>query len=475
MTNKASESKKELSVPVALFALLVIIASVVAGIRLSFGSQMSVFAGAVVAILIVMLLGFKWEDIQKKFVENVHGCIGCTMVLILVGLLVGTWIIGGTLPTLIYYGLEIITPSALVPLTFLLCALTSVFTGTSYGSIATMGLAMYGIGVNMGINPALIAGAVVSGSYFGDKMSPMSDTTNLAPAMAGTDLYSHISSMFYSTVPATVITFILYLILGRSSGMSANVESISLIQDTLKANFNISPICMLPLVMILVLSAIRVPAILAMGSTVVVSVVLAALTQGASFSSIMSAAMSGYVSQTGVSMVDTILTRGGVKSMSGTISIIFFASLMAAALQAAGIVEILMDNVLRKIIKSRVSLIVSTLIYAYAMLLMTGNQVMGIIIPGKTMSELYDKLNVNRKVLSRTLEDSATIGSVLVPWGAGAAYAMGVLGCSLSYIPYAFLCYIVPVFSVLLAVTGIGIWDSKGNPIWKKKESAVKS
>lgn len=474
MEDKKKETIKKVSLPAAVICMAAIIAALVVGIRLSFGSQMSVLAGAVVAVAIVMLLGFQWKDIQKKFIENVQGCIGCLMILILVGLLVGVWIIGGTLPTLIYYGLKIISPSALVSLTFILCAVTSVFTGTSYGSIATMGLAMYGIGVNMGINPALIAGAVVSGAYFGDKMSPMSDTTNLSPAMAGTDLYSHIGSMFYSTIPATLVTLVLYVILGHSGSTSADVSSIQLIQDTLSANFHINLVCLIPLVLVLVLSAIRVPAILAMGSTIVVSIILAVVTQGVNLSNVMNAAMNGFVSDTGVSMVDTILSRGGAKSMIGTISIIFFASLMAAALQAAGIIEVLMDSLLKRVIHSRQSLIISTLAYAYVMLLMTGNQVMGIIIPGKTMAGMYDDLNINRKVLSRTLEDSATIGSVLVPWGTGAAYVMGVLGCSLSYIPYAFLCYIVPVFSIILACTGIGIWDSAGNPIWKKaKEDCV--
>ena len=468
MVDKNNETMKKVSMPMAVISMVLIIAALIAGIKLSFGSQMSVLAGAVVAVAIVMALGYQWKDIQKKFVENVQGCIGCLMILILVGLLVGVWIIGGTLPTLIYYGLKIIAPSALVPLTFLLCATTSVFTGTSYGSIATMGLAMYGIGANMGISPALIAGAVVSGSYFGDKMSPMSDTTNLAPAMAGTDLYSHIGSMFYSTIPATLVTLVLYMILGHTGSENADVSSVQLIQDTLSAHFHIHLVCMIPLVLILVLSAVRVPAILAMGSTIVVSIILAVVTQGANVSNVMSSAMNGYVSDTGVAMVDTILSRGGAKSMIGTISIIFFASLMAAALQAAGIIEVLMDHVLKRVIHSRKSLIISTLVYAYVMLLMTGNQVMGIIIPGKTMAGLYDDLNVNRKVLSRTLEDSATIGSVLVPWGTGAAYALGVLGCSLSYIPFAFLCYIVPVFSIILAFTGIGIWDSEGKPVWKK-------
>lgn len=463
------EKQKKPSMLVGVVSLAVIIAAIVISIKLNFGTQMSVFVGAVVTVMIALLLKVKWADIQKEALSNVANCGVALMILILVGMLVGTWLIGGTLPTLIYYGLKIISPKAIVPLTFVLCALTSVFTGTSFGSIATMGLAMFGIGVNMGIPAPVIAGAVVSGSYFGDKMSPMSDTTNVAPAMSGTDLYSHIGSMMYTTVPATVLALIIYIVIGlKYAGTAYDASAITLMSSTLAENFQINVICLIPLVMVLVLSILKVPSILAMGSSAVVSIILAAATQHIPVSEVMTAALNGYVSSTGVDMVDTILTRGGIKSMSGTIAIIFFSSIMAGALKTSGILDIFVEMLL-KVARSVKSVVCTTLVFGWGIVMLTGNQMLGIIIPGKTMGDLYDKLDVNRKVLSRSLEDSATIGSSIIPWSSAAAYITGVLGIGVGYIPYALLCYLVPVFSIICAFTGIGIWNTKGEPKWRKK------
>ena len=474
MKKETTTETKKPSTLFGLLAMMVIMASIVIGIKSNLGTQMSVFVGSVVTVAVAMLVKTKWEDIQKLSLENLSNCGVPLIILTLVGILVGIWMIGGTLPTLIYYGLKFISPHAIVPLTFLLCALTSVFTGTSFGSIATMGLAMYGIGINMGIPGAVIAGAVVSGSYFGDKMSPMSDTTNVAPAMAGTDLYSHIGSMLYTTVPATLVTLILYVFIGlKYSGTAYDLSSVKLMQDTLAANYHINLLCMLPLALVLILAALKVPSILAMGIAAVISVVIAVLTQGVPVSEIMTTALNGYVSTSGVDMVDTILTRGGIRSMIGTISIIFFSSFMAGGLRASGILNIF-EELLLKVVKSARSLVVSTLIFGWGMVMMTGNQMLGIIVPGKTMGSLYDDLDMDRKVLSRSLEDSATIGSSIIPWSSAAAYITGVLGVRLNYIPFALLCYIVPVFSILCAFTGFGIWDKNGKPVWKReKRSAV--
>lgn len=310
----------------------------------------------------------------------------------------------------------------------------------------------------------------MSGAYFGDKMSPMSDTTNISPAMSGTDLYSHIGSMLYTTVPATIVCLLLYTVIGlKYIGHSYDLANITLMQETLAANYNLSLICLIPLLMVLVLSAMKVPSILAMGSSAVVSMILAVLTQRVELSAVMNSAFNGYVSETGVSMVDTILTRGGVKSMVGVMAILFFSAIMYGALKGSGIMDVFVA-LLTKVAKSVTSLVITTLVFGWGMVILTGNQMMGIVLPGKTMGEAYDKLNVHRKVLSRSLEDSATIGSAIIPWSSACAYAMGVLGVGAGYIPFAFLCYIVPVFSIICAVTGIGIWDSAGNPKWKKKK-----
>lgn len=469
MENQKS-SANEPSVAVGAISLIILVASIIASIKLGFGTQMSVFVGAVVAIIIAFVLKAKWEDIQEQALENISNCGIPIMILVLVGVLVGVWLIGGTLPSLIYYGLKFISPTAVVPLTFVLCALTSVFTGTSYGSIATMGLAMYGIGANMGIPAEVIAGAVVSGSYFGDKMSPMSDTTNVAPAMAGTDLYSHIQSMCYTTVPATIVVFVIYTFIGmKYAGTSYDSTSVEQMMAALSGNFNINVVCILPLLMVLILSALKVPSVLAMGSTAVASIIIAVLTQGAAINAVMSAAINGYVSSTGVALVDAILTRGGVTSMAGTVAIVLFSAFMAGALKSCGVLDVFVGMLL-KVIKSVVSLVFVSLVFCWSMVALTGNQMLGIIIPGKALGEAYDKLNVHRKVLSRSLEDAATIGSAIIPWSAAAAYITSVLGVGIGYIPYAFLCYVVPVFSMICAATGFGIWDSNGQ---KRKAISV--
>lgn len=463
---------KQVNPAAAVISLLAIVATIVIGLKLGFGAQMSVFAAAIVSVIAALLMKAKWADIQKAGMENIANYNMAFVILTMVGILISTWLIGGTLPSLIYYGLKLISPTAIVPLTFVLCSVTSVCTGTSFGCVATMGLALYGVGVNLGIPGGVIAGAVVSGAYFGDKMSPMSDTTNLAPAIAETDLYSHISSMLYTTVPATLVCIVLYYIIGASYAQDAfDPAAVVLMEETLAAHFNIHLICLLPLIMILVLAILKVPSIMAMGITAVVSVILAVLTQGANLADIMTVALNGYVSDTGVAMVDTILTRGGIKSMAGTFALLLFAGFMAGPMSAAGILDAF-EAILMKVVRSVRSLVVSTLIFGWGIILLTGNQMMGIVIPGKAMGQMYDRLDVNRKVLSRSLEDSATIFAAVVPWSTAAAYIMGVLGVGTEYIPYALLCYIVPVFSVLCAFTGFGIWDSQGQRAWKKHGSS---
>ena len=464
----ATENKKTVNPLAAMISLAAIVITIVLGLKLGWGAQMSVFAAAIVSVVAALLMGAKWDDIQKAGMENIANYGMAFMILTMVGVLIGVWLIGGTLPSLIYYGLNMISPKAIVPLAFVLCAMTSVCTGTSFGCIATMGLALYGVGINLGIPAGVIAGAVVSGAYFGDKMSPMSDTTNLAPAMAETDLYSHIGSMLYTTLPATLVCVILYYIIGAKYAQDAyDATAVQLMQETLAANFNIQLVTLIPLVMILALAVLKVPSIMAMGITAVVSITLAMATQGAQLSAIMSTALNGYVSKTGVAMVDTILTRGGIKSMAGTFALLLFAGFMAGPMTAAGILDAFV-SILTKVVKSVKSLVVSTLVFGWGIILLTGNQMMGIIIPGKAMGDMYDELDVHRKVLSRSLEDSATIFAAVVPWSTASAYIMGVLGVDTSYIPYALLCFIVPVFSVICAFTGFGIWNSKGEKKWGK-------
>lgn len=384
------------------------------------------------------------------------------LILLSVGMMVGIWIIGGTVPTLLYYGLKICSPNIIVPLAFVLCAITSLFTGTSFGSIATMGLALFGVGTSMGISAPLMAGAVCSGAFFGDKMSPLSDTTNVAADMSGTPLYDHIGSMMYTAVPATVICLVLYTVLGiRNASANADLSNIELILDTLGANFNISVIALVPAVLVLLTSALKVPAVPAMLGCTAVSGVFACLLQKISLSAMLGAAMNGFSSDTGVAMVDKILSRGGMTSMYSTVAIIILSATMGAVLEKSGVIDSLVNNVLLKAVHKPCGLILSTMVYCYSLLLISGHQVMPIILGGRTFRPAYDRMGIQSKVLSRTLEDTCTIGAPMVPWGTSCAYMFSVLGIGIAYIPYAFLCYIVPLFAILYACTGWFVWHKE--------------
>ena len=423
---------------------------------------MGLAMGGCTAIVFALLMGNKWSDIQDT-VKRVVGDSATTLLILLsVGMMVGIWIIGGTVPTLLYYGLKICSPNIIVPLAFVLCAITSLFTGTSFGSIATMGLALFGVGTSMGISAPLMAGAVCSGAFFGDKMSPLSDTTNVAADMSGTPLYDHIGSMMYTTVPATVICLVLYTVLGiRNASANADLSNIELILDTLGANFNISVIALVPAVLVLLTSALKVPAVPAMLGCTAVSGVFACLLQKISLSAMLGAAMNGFSSDTGVAMVDKILSRGGMTSMYSTVAIIILSATMGAVLEKSGVIDSLVNNVLLKAVHKPCGLILSTMVYCYSLLLISGHQVMPIILGGRTFRPAYDRMGIQSKVLSRTLEDTCTIGAPMVPWGTSCAYMFSVLGIGIAYIPYAFLCYIVPLFAILYACTGWFVWHKE--------------
>ena len=468
---------KEAKTPGIIFSIITIVlvvSTIVVCLSTGLGAQMSIFYATIIVIMMTLILKNRWNDIQSDIVASIEKSIPTILILFFVGMLVGIWTIGGTLPSLIYYGLNIISPSIIVPLTFILCALTSIFTGTSFGSIATMGLVLYSIGINMGIPTGLIAGAVVSGACFGDKMSPMSDTTNLASTMAGTDLYEHIQSMLYTTVPASIVVLVLYFVLGMPyGGAAADISGVKLITDTLEQNFDISVVTIIPIILLLVLSAKKISAVLAMGITTAISIILAIVTQGVSLKDISGVSVAGYISTTGIETIDKILSRGGISSMFNTVVLIIFASAMGGVLMRSGVIKVLIDDGLMKFIRSRKSLVLSTMGYCYSVMLLTGNQSLGIVLPGQTMASSYDKFDTDRKVLSRTLEDTATISGALIPWSSFSIYICGVLSIGIEYIPFAFLNYIVPIFSILCAITGFGIWNSKGEKVNRKVNRKV--
>ncbi|ACV22759.1 Malate-2H(+)/Na(+)-lactate antiporter [Slackia heliotrinireducens] len=471
MAEETASSRRQPSAAVAVVSFLAIVAVLVVLINLNVDTTMSLFVATIMAALVAFALKIPWKETESVLLKTVADCIPTFIIVIMVGMLVGIWIAGGTVPALMYYGMKIVSPSILVPLAFILCFLTSEFTGTSFGSIATMGVAFVGIASTTNIPMALVIGAVVCGAWFGDRMSPMSDTTNLASGVSRVPLYTHINSMLYSAVPAAVIAFVMFAIAGIAMGGGhTDPESQQIIMNALTENYNMSIWLVLPALMVLVVSALRMPAFLGFGLTIIVSVIFAMLTQGVGFVDIMNYAANGFSIETGAGpMVDNMLNRGGISSMTVLLVTFMVASLMGGIIKATGILEVIANEVLLKVIKGKTALVVVTLIYGYVVnFLAAGGQTVSIIVTQQTFEEAYERLNVDRRVLSRCLEDSATLSAPIVPWGVATLFVMATLGCGLEYIPYCWFIFLVPIAAVVCAATNIGMWDADGNRMWGK-------
>lgn len=383
-----------------------------------------------------------------------------------VGTVVGSWIVSGIVPTIIYYGLKMLTPSSFLVTGFLVCCIVSFFVGSSYSAIATLGVAFMGIGLGLGINPGLTAGMVVSGSIFGDKMSPFSDTTNLAPAVAGTDIFSHIKSMLYTTVPSLIITTILYWIMGsRQSVSQVNLETVESINNALISNFNINPILLIVPLITIVLAIKKVPPLISLLSGALAGVIAAFIFQTGfyDYKTILNSLGTGFSIETGMAEVDRLLNRGGIMGMMSTVSLAFLALGLGEILQKMGVLSVIL-NKMDRFIRTPRSLVITTLVTCLITIMLTASQYLAILLPGQVMKNAYTRLKIDKKVLSRTLEDGGTIFAFLIPWSTTGIYVSGVLNIDvIEYIPYAYLAILCPLFALLYAITGFAIFKEEEN------------
>lgn len=339
---KTVKTRKTPTPAFAVISFLVIVAVLVALINLGVDTTMSVFIAALIAVVIALLLDIPWADVERTLLRVVSDCIPTFLIVIMVGMLVGIWMAGGTVPALMYYGMKLISPKILVPLAFVLSGLTAEFTGTSFGSVATMGIALVGVASTTSIPVPLVIAAVVCGAWFGDKMSPLSDTTNLASGVSRVPLYDHIGSMMYTTIPAALVALVLFTAAGlMHSGGEMDTTRANLICDTLAEHFNLNPILILPAILVLLVSVFKLPALLGMGLTVVVSIVFAMVFQGVNFVELMNYAANGFTLSTGVDIVDPMLNRGGITSMTGLLITFMVASVMGGIITATGILDVL--------------------------------------------------------------------------------------------------------------------------------------
>ena len=386
-------------------------------------------------------------------VKGITNSLPAVMILLIIGILIGVWILAGVVPTLIYYGLKIMSPSIFLPATLIICAVTSLATGTSWGTSGTIGVALMGIGAGLGLPLPVVAGAVLSGAYFGDKMSPLSDTTNMAPAMVGTDLYTHIKHMTYTTSVAFGLTLVIEIVLSLMLGQGgADLGAVDEITSTLDQAFTIHPILLLPPIIVMVVSYKKVPAIPGIVAGVLAAVVLAIAMQGAGYDALIGAGFGGYGAETGVEAVDSLLSRGGLDSMLYTVSLVIVAMMFGGIMEHTGQLRVLAAALLRRA-QSTGSLIVSTALTGIGANMLLCDQYMAIVVGGRTFAQTYRDRGLHPKNLSRAVEDSATVTANLVPWNSGGAYQAATLGvATLAYLPFNFFCWLSPLVTMAFGI-----------------------
>jgi NhaC family Na+:H+ antiporter len=432
------------------------------------------------AIVIGIKNGHVWAEIEKAIVHGISLSLGAVLILFAVGSLIGTWLLSGTVPTMVYYGLQILNPSWFYAAACILCGVVAMSIGSSWTTAATIGVALIGIAQGLGLDSAITAGAVISGAYFGDKISPLSETTNLAPAIAGSELFEHIRYMFWTTTPSIVTALILFLFLGLSETNTASEETISTLSQQLEAQFNLSVLNLLPLVALLVMAYKRVPAFIAVSLGAILGAIWAVYFQqelilsiadddigavSANIIVVWTAFFDGVTISTGNQDLDKLLTGGGMSNMLNTVWLIICALSFGAVLEHLGMLKKFVDVILSSA-KSVGSLIASTVATCISTNIITGDQYMSIVMPGRMYKEEYVRRGLDPVVLSRTLEDSGTITSPLIPWNTCGVYMSGVLLVNpLDYIFYCFFNLINPVLAVIYGFIGFNIKRlvTKGN------------
>lgn len=423
-------------------------------------SHIPLIAGAIfTSFIAIFKLKYSWEELEEGILHTINTTMQSILILLVVGMLIGTWILSGIVPSMIYWGLNILSPGIFLIATTIICSIVSISTGSSWTTAGTIGIALLGIGSALGIPTKIIAGAIISGAYFGDKMSPLSDTTNLAPAMAGTTLFEHIKHMLYTTIPALAISLILYGIIGmKYSGNQIDISQITQIQNALLENYKtLSPLLLLVPVAVIIMVVLKVPAIPGLIIGVILGGVVSVIFQGASLADVFLVAKSGYVSNSSMDFVNKLLTRGGLDSMLGTVSLMLCALTTGGILEKTGMLQVLAKSIL-KVAKGTFGLIAATIFTCIGTNLAIADQYLAIVIPGSMYKNSFIKQGLSPKNLSRALEDSATITSPLIPWNTCGAYMSATLGVgSFIFLPYAFFNLLCPIISLFYGATGISI------------------
>ncbi|PID90472.1 MAG: Na+/H+ antiporter NhaC [Bacteroidetes bacterium] len=459
MENTATTVHRRPSLGLAVIPFITLIATMLPTvIILGADPQIPLIISSIVTSFIgIKFLGYKWSEIEDAMVQANSTTMQANFIIMIVGCLIAVWIAGGIVPSLIFYGLKLFTPRSFLIVLPLVCAVVAISTGSSWSTAGTMGVAAMGIASGLGIPLPLAAGAVITGAQFGDKLSPLSDTTNLAPAVSGANVFDHIKSLLWTTLPSFALAIAIFAWMG--SGYTAdqmNTEQIDGIIRGLEANFQITPWALLAPLSVIAIILLKIPAVPGMILATLIGCLFAAA-QGVGLADMLIMMINGFEMQSGNEMLDTLLNRGGMQSMMYTISLVICALAFGGAVQKIGCLDTFLGSILH-FFRSRGAVITSNLIACYAMNVFAADQYMSIVIPGQMYRKLYQKLNIHPSVASRILEDSGTLTSGTVPWSTCGAVYFACLGVSAwEYAPYCLMAIITPVLSAFYGFTGLTI------------------
>ncbi len=397
--------------------------------------------------------GFSWEEIQDGIISGISSGIIPIIIFILIGVLVSTWIMAGTIPTIMVYGFKVISVKFFLPTVFIVCSLVGVTVGSSFTTISTMGIAFLGIGHILGFNNAITAGAIVSGAFLGNNISPLSDTTNLAASIGEVNLFTHITNIMWTAIPGFIISIIGYTLIGTPKN-SPKLNGLEEMINALNSNFNISIISLLPLIFLFLFAWKKVPAIptLLFGATI--AIILSIINNPSlNIQKISNTIMNGYIAHTGNKNLDNLLSRGGIMSMLGSACLIILALALGGLLIKFEIISTLIDKI-KDFVNSAPKLIGITALSSIMINILVGEQYLSIILPGKTFKDSFGSIGLSNKYLTRTLADAGTAVNAIIPWGVSGTFIMGTLKVdTLSYLPYAFFPLLCPIITIILGLT----------------------
>ena len=445
----------------AVFSFLALIAVMSVGIIVfKVDPHIPMFVGVIISALVAMSLGYKWEAIEKMMVNGIGKAMQSILILAIVGMMIGVWLLSGTIPTMIYYGLKLLSPKIFLIAAVLICSITSLATGTSWGTMGTMGLALIGIGKGLGMPIGPTAGAVLAGAYFGDKMSPLSDTTNLAPAMAGTDVFTHVKYMLKSTIVAYVISLGFFGVYGFMHVAKGNVDTsqAQVLMDGIANNFNINPLLLLPPLVVIAAIALKIPAIPGIVLGLITGAILAPIFQtGANFGAILQCSFDGFKCETEIDSLNDLLTTGGLMNMSSSILMTVIAMMFGGIMEDTGQLAVIIDS-LTKHIKSGAGLVGATEVTCVLSNVVMPEQYISILVPGRMFAPAYRKAGLHPKCLSNALESAGTVSSCLVPWNTCGMFIAATLGVTTAqYAPWAVFNYTMPIITFVMALMGITV------------------